>query len=190
MVECSLALYFLERLGRIKLMIFSATGMGCALVVNAVLSQYYVSSNGSRNPNSNALRAMVAMNFVFNPFFFTFTGVISWVYPAEIFPVEIRARGNSISTLTNWTLGLIIGQISPIALQAVGFKYFYAFFVFNIVAAVCYALFYPETKGKTLEQMDSLFGDQVVPHALQDPVGAAAAMEGFSKQGDIQIEKL
>jgi hypothetical protein len=31
------------------------------------------------------------------------------------------------------------------------------------------------TKGKTLEQMDTLFGDQLVPHALQDPNGAAAA---------------
>lgn len=189
-VECSMALYFLERLGRIKLMIFSAVGMGCALVVNAVLSQYYVLADGTQNANSNALRAMVAMNFVFNPFFFTFTGVISWVYPAEIFPVEIRARGNSISTLTNWTLGLIIGQISPIALEAVGFRYFYAFFVFNMVAALCYALFYPETKGKTLEQMDTLFGDQVVPHALDDPVAAAVAMDGFEKNYDTQIEKV
>ena len=189
-VECSLALYFLERLGRIKLMIFSSFGMGCALVVNAVLSQYFVLADGSKATNGNALRAMVAMNFIFNPFFFTFTGVISWVYPAEIFPVEIRARGNSISTLMNWTLGLIIGQISPIALEAVGFKYFYAFFVFNMVAAVCYALFYPETKGRTLEQMDSLFGDQIVPHALEDAAGAAAAMDGFKKDTAVQIEKI
>ncbi|KFZ04155.1 hypothetical protein V502_10367 [Pseudogymnoascus sp. VKM F-4520 (FW-2644)] len=189
-VECTMALYFLERLGRIKLMVFSAAGMGLALVVNAVLSQYFVNTDGAQNPNSTALRAMVAMNFVFNPFFFTFTGVISWVYPAEIFPVEIRARGNSITTLTNWTMGLIIGQVSPIALQAVGFRYFYASFVFNMVAAICYAVFYPETKGKTLEQMDTLFGDQVVPHALQDPVGAAAAMDGFEKHPDSQIENL
>jgi len=34
-----------------------------------------------------------------------------------------------------------------------------------------------ETKGKTLEQMDELFGDQLVPHALEDPQAAAIAME-------------
>jgi hypothetical protein len=34
-----------------------------------------------------------------------------------------------------------------------------------------------ETKGKTLEQMDELFGDQLVPHALEDPKGAAIAAE-------------
>lgn len=123
----------------------------------------------------------VAMNFVFNPFFFTFTDVISWVYNAEIFPVEIRARGDSLATVSNWCVGLIIGQISPIALDAVGFRYFYAFFVFNVVAAIYYAVFYADTKGRMLEQMDTLFGDQVVPHALEDPAGAAAAMEGFEK---------
>ncbi|KAK4494253.1 hypothetical protein PRZ48_014551 [Zasmidium cellare] len=40
---------------------------------------------------------------------------------------------------------------------------------------ICYILFYPETKGRTLEQMDELFGDQLVPHALQDPEGAKMA---------------
>jgi hypothetical protein len=57
-----------------------------------------------------------------------------------------------------------------------GFKFFYFFFAFNFTAAVCYIFFYPETKGKTLEQMDELFVDQLVPHALEDPEGAEAAM--------------
>ena len=42
--------------------------------------------------------------------------------------------------------------------------------------------FYPETKGKTLEQMDELFGDQLVPHALSDPLAAEAA----TGKGDIE----
>ncbi|RDW59420.1 hypothetical protein BP6252_12507 [Coleophoma cylindrospora] len=174
-VYCALGLYFLERVGRIKPMIFSSVGCALTLLVNAVLSQYYVTGSVAANSNPNALRAMVAMNLVFS-FFFTFTGIITWVYPAEIFPVEIRARGNSLSTLMNWCLGLVIGQISPLALGAVGFRYFYAFFVFNLCAAISYFLFFPETKGKTLEQMDTLFGDQIVPHALEDPAAAAAAM--------------
>jgi len=83
------------------------------------------------------------MNLVFS-FFFTFTGIITWVYPAEIFPVEIRARGNSLSTLMNWCLGLVIGRISPLALDTVGFRYFYAFLVFNLCAAICYISLFPE----------------------------------------------
>ncbi|KAB8290821.1 hypothetical protein EYC80_008458 [Monilinia laxa] len=180
-VYCAFGLYFLERLGRVKPMIFSATGCGLALLVNAVLSQYYV-ADGQQSSNSNALRAMVAMNLVFS-FFFTFTGIISWVYPAEIFPVEIRARGNSISTLTNWCLGLLLGQTGPLALAKIGFRFFYVFFVFNILAAASYWIFYPETKGKTLEQMDELFGDQLVPHALEDPAGAEFARVAMSEKG-------
>ncbi|KFZ09049.1 hypothetical protein V502_08982 [Pseudogymnoascus sp. VKM F-4520 (FW-2644)] len=180
-VYCAFGLYFLERVGRIKPMIFSAIGCAFTLLVNAILSQYYVTGANSETPNSNALRAMVAMNLVFS-FFFTFTGIITWVYPAEIFPVEIRARGNSLSTLMNWCLGLLIGQISPLALDAVGFRYFYAFFVFNLCAALCYIFLFPETKGKTLEQMDTIFGDQLVPHALEGPDAADAAMKLFHEK--------
>ncbi|KAF8857187.1 general substrate transporter [Acephala macrosclerotiorum] len=168
-VYCTIGLWLLDRVGRVKPLIISAGGCALALVVNAALSQHLVGAG------ANQLRAMVAMNFVFS-FFYTPMGIISWVYPAEIFPVDIRAKGNSISTFVNWTLNLIFAQISPNALSTIGFKYFYVFFVFGIIAVVCYSLFYPETKGKTLEQMDELFGDQLVPHALQDPVGAELAV--------------
>lgn len=53
-----------------------------------------------------------------------------------------------------------------------GFNYFYFFFAFNLISGICYALFYPETKGKTLEQMDQLFGDAKVVHVLEDLKGA------------------
>lgn len=174
-IYCTIGLYMLDKFGRVKPLIASAVGCGLSLLVNAVLSQYYVASVGTSSANENALRAMVAMNFVFS-LFFTFIGIISWVYPAEIFPIEIRAKGNSLSTLTNWCLNLLFAQTAPIALEKMGFKFFYFFFVFNVIAFVCYVFLYPETKGKTLEQMDQLFGDQLVPHALEDPEGAEAAM--------------
>ncbi|KFZ07915.1 hypothetical protein V502_09673 [Pseudogymnoascus sp. VKM F-4520 (FW-2644)] len=169
-VWCTIGLWLLDRVGRVKPLIVSAGGCALAMVVNAALSQYIDSAG------PNHLRAMVAMNFVFS-FFYTPSGIISWVYPAEIFPVDIRAKGNSLSTFTNWTLNLVLAQISPTALTNIGFKYFYVYFVFGIIAVVCYWVFFPETKGRTLEQMDELFGDQVVPHALKDPLGAKLAVE-------------
>ena len=81
-IYCVIGLYLLDKVGRIKPLIISAIGMASALLVNSVLSKYYVLSNND-NPNGNALRAMVAMNFVFS-FFFTMIGIISWVYPAEV----------------------------------------------------------------------------------------------------------
>lgn len=173
-IYCTIGLWLLDKVGRVKPLIFSAAGLGGALLVNAVQAQYL-------NPdNHNQLRSMVAMNFVFS-LFYTPLGIISWVYPAEIFPVEVRALGNAITTFSNWFVNLIFAQFTPIALTRIGFAYFYVFFVFNIIAMLCYWFFYPETKGRTLEQMDEVFGDQLVPHALEDPEGARA----FNK--DIEI---
>lgn len=164
-VYCTGGLWALERVGRIKPLIIGSAGMALALVCNAAMSQHYDETN------NNELRAMVAMNFVFS-FFYTFIGIISWVYPAEIFPVDIRNQGNSVTTFTNWTINLVFAQFSPTALSTIGFRYFYVFFVFNIVAMICYMLFFPETKGKTLEQMDVLFGDSNVPVSTNEKLGA------------------
>lgn len=91
-VYCTIMLGIVDRIGRIKPLIFSAAGMGGALLANAVMAQYLGGAS------ANQLRAMVAMNFVFS-FFFTPLGVIAWVYPAEIFNVEVRALGNAITTM-------------------------------------------------------------------------------------------
>ncbi|KAL4894275.1 general substrate transporter [Aspergillus ambiguus] len=169
-VYCTIGLYLIDKVGRIKPLIVSAAFLAAALLVNAVQAQYM-------NPdNADRLRSMVAMNFVFS-LFYTPLGIISWVYPAEIFPVEVRALGNALTTFTNWAVNLIFAQFTPDALSSVGFKYFYLFFGLNLIAMTCYFFFYPETKGRTLEQIDELFGDQLVPHALEDPDGAQAAME-------------
>ena len=92
-VWCSIGLYLLDRVGRVKPIMVAALGMASALLVNAVQGQYI------NEDNPHQLRSMVAMNFVFS-FFYTPLGIISWVYPAEIFPVEVRALGNAITTFT------------------------------------------------------------------------------------------
>ncbi|KAK2039192.1 general substrate transporter [Colletotrichum somersetense] len=150
----TLGLWMLDRVGRVRPLIASAVGLAAALLVNAVQFQFLDRSNPDQ------LRSMVAMNFVFG-FFFTPLGIISWVYPAEIFPLEIRALGNALTTFTNWTINLVLVSFSPQALTAIGFRFFYVFVFFNLTAALCYYLFYPETSGRTLEQMDELFGDYV-----------------------------
>ncbi|KAL4862994.1 hypothetical protein BDV12DRAFT_206854 [Aspergillus spectabilis] len=178
-VYCTIGLYLVDRVGRIKPLIVSAFFLSASLLVNAVQAQYMDANN------TNQLRSMVAMNFVFS-LFYTPLGIISWVYPAEIFPIEVRALGNALTTFTNWTVNLVFAQFTPNALDTVGFKYFYLFFALNLIAATCYYFFYPETKGRTLEQIDELFGDQLVPHALEDPDAANAAME---KERAVHVEE-
>jgi hypothetical protein len=61
-------------------------------LVNAILSQYFVAGKDmTASTNENALRAMVAMNFVFS-FFFTMIGIITWVYVSFVLSRKEIAR--------------------------------------------------------------------------------------------------
>ncbi|KAJ5643854.1 uncharacterized protein N7484_006361 [Penicillium longicatenatum] len=160
---------FIDKVGRRKLLIPSLLGMGAAMCVEATLARYVDFSDS--NANKSALRAAIAMFFVFS-LFYTALGMISWIYPAEIFPTAIRARGTSVATATNWSLNLIFAQCSPIALTKFGSKYFYCFVAFNWAAMFIVWLCYPETVGHSLEEVEDVFTDktrvpqpEVIPEA-------------------------
>lgn len=149
----TLFMLFIDKVGRRKMLIPSLFGMGAAMCVEASIV-HYVDLDG--HPNANALRAAIAMFFVF-AFCFTPLGLISWIYPAEIFPTAIRARGTALSTATNWSLNLVFAQCSPIALTRIGSRYFYCFVAFNWVSILLVWLFYPETVGCSLEEVEEVF---------------------------------
>lgn len=160
---------FIDRVGRRKLLIPSLLGMGATMCIEAALAQ---ANGGFRDPSANpdAVRAAIAMFFVFS-IFFTSLGLISWIYPSEIFPTAIRARGSSLATATNWSLNLVFAQCTPIARSTMGFNYFYCFFAFNWVAAAITWAFYPETAGKSLEDVEHIFSSSSCddfPHPVPD----------------------
>ncbi|KAJ5188705.1 Major facilitator superfamily domain general substrate transporter [Penicillium cf. griseofulvum] len=150
---------FIDKVGRRKLLIPSLLGMGAALCIEATLARNIDFSDPNANPH--ALRAGIAMFFVFS-FFFTALGMISWIYQCEIFPTPIRARGSSMATAANWSVSLIFMQCSPIALKNIGSNYFYCFVAFNWAAMVVVWAFYPETVGRSLEGVEEAFAGQFV----------------------------
>lgn len=130
----------IDRFPRKKLLIFATLLMSCALLVQTVLSAVYAGKEGT---DKNALNAQVAMFFVFK-LAFTAVGMLGWLIPPEMSPMIIRAKVNSISVSANNIAGLVVAQVSPIALKAIGFKFFIVFVVSDIVAAICYYFLYPE----------------------------------------------
>lgn len=122
----------------------------------------------------------VAVAFLF---FYMFSfgatwGPVPWAMPSEIFPSSLRAKGVALSTCSNWLNNFIIvssyfyhlaslillltgmkGLITPPLVQNTGYGAYTFFAVFCLLAFVFTFFCVPETMGKTLEQMDAVFGD-------------------------------
>lgn len=86
----------------------------------------------------------------------------SFVYTSEIFPTELRAQGVAFSMQGLFLSSILWTAVAAPAFAGIG-VYFYIVFIFTSVCmiAVVYILF-PETKGYTLEQLSTVFGDEVV----------------------------
>lgn len=100
-------------------------------------------------------------------FFFLYEAVfaigwlpVPWVYGAEFMPLRHRTHAASLSAASDWIFNYLIVQITPIAIANIRWKTYIIFFVLNVVFGILVWLFYPETSGRTLESMDSIyFGD-------------------------------
>ncbi|PWY92342.1 general substrate transporter [Aspergillus heteromorphus CBS 117.55] len=170
---------FIDRVDRRKLLLPSLLGMGASMCVEAIMGQVYGNFEDASATNPNAIRGAIAMFFVFS-LFYTSLGLISWIYPSEIFPTAIRARGSSVATATNWSLNLVFAQCTPIARSHMGWNYFYCFAAFNWAAAIIVWVAYPETAGKSLEEVERLFvlDRQGAAHQVGDPSPSQTSIEG------------
>lgn len=88
-------------------------------------------------------------------------GPLGWVMPAEVFPNSRRAKGVGIATSTIWLSNFVIGVAVPPMLISIGYGTFIFFGVFCMLAAIFAYFFVPETSGKTLEEMDRVFNDNL-----------------------------
>lgn len=107
--------------------------------------------------NKSASYAIVAMTYLFVCTFATTWGPTSWTYPSEIFPTKIRAKAVSLATASNWFWNCVLAFAVPPLLTNINWKMYMIFAAFNGIALIHMFLAAPETKGKTLEEMDVVF---------------------------------
>lgn len=80
-------------------------------------------------------------------------GAVIWVYLSEVFPNNVRAKGQSLGSFTHWMMNALISGIFPLMAASSG-GYPFVFFSAMMVLQFFIVLFlYPETKGVTLEEM-------------------------------------
>jgi len=96
---------------------------------------------------------LVGYAFIMNTFGYT--------YPSEIMPTPIRAAGNAVSFCTFNAITIMLVQVTPIAIEHIAWRYFLIFIITDAIFITVVYLVYPETAGKTLEEIAAVFGDEV-----------------------------
>jgi len=161
-VATALFVFFLvETLGRKASLIISGLGMGILFfIVGAILKTHppIVPAPGVSLPPSSASKAMAAMLYLYVCFYSMGWGPLPWVYVADIFPTRTRHYGLAVASASQWLFNFVVAKVTPTLETDLGFKLFMMFGTINIAGMALFACFLPETKGKTLEEMDIIFG--------------------------------
>jgi len=82
---------------------------------------------------------------------------VCWIYAAEVWSLGTRATSMSLSAMSNWVFNFALGIFTPPAFVSITWKLFIIFGVLCLTAAVWFWIFYPETCGKTLEEIEVMF---------------------------------
>lgn len=160
------AILFLDKLGRRGTLMTGAIVMGaamilCGAVMGGTASIEIDPASGEKvvdmSGNVSASYFCIVMIYIFVAGFAASWGPVGWVYPAEIYPLNIRAKATSITTSANWLMNFVISQIVPSMLAGITWGTYIFFGCCCVVMTICVFLFYPETKGRSLEEMDYVF---------------------------------
>lgn len=137
-----LAMSVIDKFGRKFLLLVGAAGT--ALCLSGVAAIFL----------SGACQWLTVWLLIAYIAFFAFSqGAVIWVYISEVFPNSVRAKGQSLGSLTHWVFAAAISWIFPYVAElskGAPFVFFAAMIVLQFVVVL---LFYPETKGVTLESM-------------------------------------
>ena len=163
------AILFIDKLGRRFILLSGALLMAASMLIMGVTmgvygSTHYNATTGAVQviiPNRTASYVIIAFVYIFVASFSFSWGPTAWVYCTEIFPLSMRSKGTSITTAANWAANCVVSFLVPALLQSITYGTYLIFGVFCAIMAVLVYLFYPETKGKSLEDMDLVFGRSV-----------------------------
>jgi len=144
-------LYFtIERVGRRSVLMYGAMVMSVLILIFTVLQAV---------PATSSIQwASIGVIFVFLFVFgYAWQGCV-WLYCSEIAPLEYRHIGGAATAFGEWLMTFITVFAGPIGLTNIGWKFWLWVLSGNLVAIVFVFFLCPETGGKTLEDVDYLFG--------------------------------
>ena len=143
------ALWLVDKKGRKTLLLWGAVGM--------IVSLTYLSFEFAK-PVQNGTGVLIAL-LVYISFFAASFAPVMWVIISEIYPNRIKGVAMSFSTAVSWLCTFLTVYFAPVIHGALGLQYLFGIFgVFSIIAFVFVKIWIPETKGKSLEQIEKELG--------------------------------
>lgn len=163
------AVLYLDRFGRKTFLIVGAIGMCiCHVVVAGVEGSY--EDQWNLNEGLAVGQGWVAIVFIwlFAVNFAYSWGPVTWVLAQELFPASVRSKGVALVASTNWMFNFIIGLTTRDMLDSMKYGTYIFFAFFSAAGGVFVWKFFPETKDKTLEELDVFFGGNIDSIAASD----------------------
>ncbi|KAH0400152.1 general substrate transporter, partial [Aureobasidium melanogenum] len=181
------SMFLVERVGRRKLYLYGTVGQCLSMVlVFACLIPH----------NSMDARGAAVGLFTYIAFFGATWLPLPWLYPAEINPLKTRAKANAFSTVNNWLWNFFIVMITPVLIDSISWGTYLFFAVLNALFFPVIYWFFPETSGRSLEEIDLIFAKgylekmnyvtaaKELPHMNPDEIDAKAREYGFQSSDD------
>ncbi|KAK4936073.1 hypothetical protein LTR10_022975 [Elasticomyces elasticus] len=149
----------LDRVGRKPLLLTGLTGCMLSVALETAMIAEYAGTT-----NKAGLSMGVFFSFCFISFYGGGIDVVGYVYCSEIFPTHIRSQGVAWSLAGTFLSTLVYVEAAPTALADIKWRYYIVFICLTFVNVLIIYFWCPETKGLSLEEINALFGDEVVVH--------------------------
>ncbi|KAJ6187177.1 hypothetical protein N7519_002085 [Penicillium mononematosum] len=148
-LAAGVAVLLIDRVGRRPLLIAAAAGMTLAQACLAGLS----------SDLENRSVAGASLLFYFVALFCSPIGLflVPFMYAAEIAPLRTRAKVTAMAAAANWLFNFVLAEVSPVGFATIHWRYYIVYACISAFACVSFYFFCPETKGRTLEEIDDIF---------------------------------
>lgn len=162
------ALIWVDRWGRRPTLLIGAALMMTWMYANGAIMASYgkVVPGGIGGTPEESMRlsgapatGLIACTYLFVASFAPTWGPVSWVYPPELYPLRVRGKAVSLATSANWAFNTALGLFVPVAFATIRWQTYIVFGVFLTAMWIHVFFMFPETAGKTLEEIEQIFED-------------------------------
>ncbi|XP_073052916.1 sugar transporter ERD6-like 6 [Primulina eburnea] len=156
-IATAISTWLVDRTGRRVLLLVSSSGMAISLFLVSVsfFVKGFVAEDSSLYDIFGILSVVGVVCMILS--FSLGMGPIPWLIMSEILPIKIKSLGGSVATLANWFVSWVITMTAPLLLAWSSGGTFFIYMIVSLFTLAFVAIWVPETKGKTLEEIQFSF---------------------------------